>query len=108
VCFDWVAPDGARGQGVGTSRDVSECGAFVFARRIPPVGATVNLWIGFRGAQATSRLRRLEVSGKSVRGEVHWERSEPCGFAVAGKTKVLNTKAASRNAPDGRAVFRRA
>jgi hypothetical protein len=90
---------------MGTSRDISECGAFVFARSIPPVGATVSLWIGFRGALATSRLRRLEVSGKVVRGEVHWERSEPCGFAVAGKTKVLNTRATSRSSQAGRTVF---
>jgi hypothetical protein len=107
VRFDWVAPNGAMGLGIGTTRDISERGAFVFARKLPPVGAVVNLWIGFRGTMATSRARRLEVSGKVVRGEVHWDRAQPCGFAVSGKTRVLNATPKEKDSLAASGAFER-
>jgi PilZ domain len=89
VTFKWVAPDGATGEGNGISRDVSERGAFVFARKLPPVGTQVSLTIRLQGAATNGRLLLLEMNGEVVRGEVHWRRHLPCGFAVSGKTRVL-------------------
>jgi hypothetical protein len=65
----------------------------------------VSIRIGFRGALGTSRLRRLEVSGEVVRQEVHWDRTQPCGFAVAGRTKVLNARRKGKDVFAGRAAF---
>src|SRR5271170_6538485 len=72
VRFSWsvrngamLARYGAMRQGKGRSRDISEGGAFVFARNLPPVGASISLSIQF--LSAGSRFLRMEVTGEVVR-----------------------------------------
>jgi len=95
VRFSWsvrngamLARYGAMRQGKGRSRDISEGGAFVFARNLPPVGASISLSIQFRSAG--SRFLRMEVTGEVVRVELPLERKLHWGFAVASKTVALN------------------
>jgi PilZ domain len=88
--FRWVAPNGRKGEGKGTSRDISVSGAFVFARKLPPVGANVRLSILLQGPATNGRLRHLEVNGQVVRSEIDWRRKVPCGFGVSGRTRILN------------------
>jgi hypothetical protein len=87
--FNWVAADGTSGEGEGCSRDISEWGAFVFARRPPPVGANLCVIVSLRNAVMNKRWVRLEINGAVVRAEVYWKRGLLCGFAVNGKTRVV-------------------
>ncbi len=43
----WWKEEGSQHQGEGTSRDISETGAFVLTPACPPVGADVGLRIVF-------------------------------------------------------------
>jgi hypothetical protein len=88
VTFSWSVRNGAMRQGKGRSRDVSEGGAFVFARNLPLAGASISLSIQFRGAGG--RFLRMEVTGEVVRVELPLERKLHWGFAVASKTVALN------------------
>ena len=55
VAFWWTDENGNRQQGEGSSRDINERGAFVFAATCPPVGSSVELRIPLEGLPDTTR-----------------------------------------------------
>jgi hypothetical protein len=88
VVFTWSAGSGAMRQGRGRSRDISELGAFVFARNLPVVGASICLSIPFQSPGG--RTMQMEMTGEVVRVELPLRRKFHWGFAVAGRTGALN------------------
>jgi hypothetical protein len=89
VSFWWKDENGNQRQGEGTSRDVSETGAFVFAPGCPPVGADIALRIFLVALPgATTRIVRMEVDGRVLRVE-QATAAERCGFVVLTKDAIL-------------------
>jgi len=69
VTFWWKNGNGEPLQGEGRSRDVSEHGAFVFASRCPPVGASLTLKIDLEGIPDEIGRLPVEVAGEVLRVE---------------------------------------
>jgi hypothetical protein len=90
VAFDWLARNGMRRKGKGRSQNISEGGAFVFTRNLPPVGASINLSIQFPNTAAGGRYLRMEMIGEVVRVELPLRRKSNWGFAVACVKRALN------------------
>lgn len=67
VAFWWTDRNGKRRDGEGSSRDLSERGAFVFATACPPVGARVELKIPLEGLRDTTEI---ELVGCVIRVEL--------------------------------------
>ena len=83
VFFWWKDGNDIR-RGSGTSRDVSEKGAFVNTPAFPPAGAQVELRFFFPQLSETTPAGRLEVEGTVLRVE-----EAGGGFAVLTKTAIL-------------------
>ena len=83
VTFNWLVTNGMHRQGKGRSRNISKGGAFVFTRKLPPVGASISLSIQFPNTAAGGRVLRMEMTGEVVRVELPLERKSNRGFAVA-------------------------
>lgn len=79
VVFSWTDEKGNRQQGQGSSRDISERGAFVFAADCPPVGSNVELRIPLEGLPDTTRI---DLDGCVVRVEQPHDGKGSSGFAV--------------------------
>ena len=62
----WTDENGNRQQAEGSSRDISERGAFVFAATCPPVGSSVELRIPLEGLPDTTGI---DLAGSVVRVE---------------------------------------
>jgi hypothetical protein len=90
VTFNWLARDCTQHQGTGRSRNISEGGAFVFTRKLPPIGACINLSIQFPSLASNGRILRMEMTGEVVRLELPLDRKSKWGFAVARKRRSLN------------------
>jgi hypothetical protein len=90
VTFNWLARNGTQHQGTGRSRNVSEGGAFVFTRKLPPIGACINLSIQFPSAALNGRILRMEMTGEVVRLELPLDHKSKWGFAVVRKRGSLN------------------
>lgn len=90
VTFSWLARNGAQRQGKGRSRNLSEGGAFILARNLPPIGASISLSVQFPATATGGRLLRMEMSGEVVRVELPLGRKSNWGFAVACKKRALN------------------
>jgi PilZ domain len=79
VAFRWTDENGTRQQGEGSSRDISEHGAFVFAAACPPVGSNVELRIPLEGLPDATGI---DVQGSVIRVERPAEGIGSSGFAV--------------------------
>ena len=90
VSFQWKDEGGDLRQGEGTTRDISEAGAFVFAPDCPPVGADVELRISLvELPQATSPLP-IELAGQVLRIDQDSEGERSRGFAVLTWRAILH------------------
>jgi len=79
VAFWWTDESGNRQHGKGSSRDISELGAFVFAAACPPVGSSVGLRIPLEGLPDTTGF---DLQGHVIRVERSGEGIGCSGFAV--------------------------
>lgn len=79
VAFRWTDENGNRQQGEGSSRDISERGAFVFAAACPPVGSNVELRIPLEGLPDATGI---DLEGCVVRVEQARPGKRSSGFAV--------------------------
>jgi hypothetical protein len=79
VAFCWTDENGNRQQAEGSSRDISERGAFVFAATCPPVGSSVELRIPLEGLPDTTGI---DLAGSVVRVEQAHDGKGSGGFAV--------------------------
>jgi PilZ domain len=71
--------NGNRQQGEGSSRDISELGAFIFADACPPVGSSVRLRIALEGLPDA---KGIDVKGSVIRVEQAADAKGSHGFAV--------------------------
>jgi hypothetical protein len=78
VTFSWMDENGSRQHGEGSSRDISEGGAFVFALVCPAVGSSVELRVPLEGLDTT----RIDLAGRVVRVEQAHDGKGANGFAV--------------------------
>jgi hypothetical protein len=90
VTFRWSTRNGLHRQGKGKSRDISEGGAFVMARNLPPIGASICLSIEFPRTDTSGRLLCMEMGGEVVRVELPLARKSNWGFAVASSRTTLH------------------
>jgi PilZ domain len=67
VFFSWHDGEGHRCQGEGTSRDMSETGAFVLASACPPPGANLELRVCLTALPDLSRSLNVEFEGRVLR-----------------------------------------
>jgi len=88
--FIWVGRDGIHHEASGHSRDISEHGAYIFAKTCPPMGAMVRLVARFLNRRDPSRSRRIEMDGRVVRVELLLTNKAGWGFAVASTHSVLH------------------
>ena len=79
VAFRWTDENGNRQQGEGSSRDISERGAFVFAVACPPMGSNVELRIPLEGLPDANWI---DLAGCVVRVEQAHSEKGSSGFAV--------------------------
>jgi len=89
--------------GSGTSRDVSEKGAFVLAPACPPLGTDVGLTFFLPKLSKTIAAVRMEVEGKVIRVEEEEGSEKRGGFAVLTTAAILrnNAKNTSKNGKTG-------
>jgi hypothetical protein len=90
VTFRWATRNGLHRQGKGKSRDISQGGAFVMARNLPPIGASICLSIEFPQTNTSGRLLCMEMAGEVVRVELPLTRKSNWGFAVAASKTTLH------------------
>lgn len=95
VSFWWKEENGNQRQGEGTSRDISETGAFVLTPDCPPVGAEVELSIFFSLLTDAAQPLRMELEGQVLRVEQTCAGRGSSGFAVLTKGGIYNENAES-------------
>lgn len=105
VDFWWRADD-QNCAGSGTSRDVSEKGAFVLAPACPPVGADVGLTFFLPKLSKTIAAVRMEVEGKVIRVEDESIAHKRAGFAVLTTAAILRHSSKS-NGKNGKSAGRK-
>ena len=82
VAFQCRDREGNQGEAEGTSRDISEKGAFVLTVDSPPVGANVELRLLLPRLDEARAATRIDIQGTVLRvEEVHAGRYKS-GFAV--------------------------
>jgi PilZ domain len=79
VAFWWTDENGNSQLGEGSSRDISELGAFVFAAACPLVGTRVGLKIRLEGPPDT---KGIDLEGSVIRVEQPADGKGSSGFAV--------------------------
>lgn len=89
VSVQWLAPKGRKGFLKAKTRDISEGGAFVFSRVLPPLGALVELEIRLSSWQTGSPSSRLEMQGEVLRVETPSSRQSLWGFAINATKTVM-------------------
>lgn len=93
VSVQWLAPRGQKGSGKARTKDISEGGAFVFSRTLPPLGAIVELKVHLPPKQAGAASSRLEMQGEVLRVDTPSGRESLWGFAIyATKTAIFGPK----------------
>jgi hypothetical protein len=90
VSFSWSDGDGNKCHGEGTSRDISETGAFVLAPACPPLGAKVELKVSFVALPNPTRTLHMELEGRVLRVEQTPEGQGDTGFAVLTQGVILH------------------
>jgi hypothetical protein len=89
VLFWWKDENGNQRQGEGTSRDVSETGAFVFAQGCPPVGGVVQLRIFVVAPLDATRVLNMGFEGRVLRVDQSTPGRGKSGFAVLSHVASL-------------------
>jgi hypothetical protein len=89
VTFTWIDSDGATHEGKGSSRDISEGGAYIVTRGSPPIGADVLLEIRFPYLPELDRFHRIEMDGQVVRVDLLLDNRAGWGFAISSRRTVL-------------------
>jgi PilZ domain len=95
--FTWLGLDGVEHQGKGTSRDISEGGAYIVTKSCPALRSTIGVVVRFSSLPGLSRSYRLELSGRVVRIEPLLHSKENWGFAVSCVQPVLQEVGDSGN-----------
>jgi hypothetical protein len=85
VFFRWRDIEGNEHHGEGTSRDISETGAFVLTPLSPPLGTDIELRISFAALLEETRAVRMELGGRVLRVEQAAAGRGIGGFAVLTK-----------------------
>jgi PilZ domain len=94
VSVQWLARGGRSGCLKGKTKDISEGGAFVLSRALPPLGAVVELTIQLPVKQARAASSRLEMQGEVYRVETPNGREPEWGFAINATKTVMYGPAA--------------
>ena len=82
VFFWWKDENGKQLECEGTSRDISETGAFVFALNCPPVGVDVKFRIVVAAPFGVAGAVNMEFEGHVLRVNQTNTDGEKSGFAV--------------------------
>lgn len=101
VVFRWKDAEGIERQGNGTSRDVSETGAFVLTPVSPPMGADVELRISFVALPKATTAVRMEFGGRVLRVERTAADRGIGGFAVLTKNVIFRERDESTGEENG-------
>jgi PilZ domain len=90
VFFTWKAVDGSEHKGEGTSRDISETGAFVLTLVSPPLGADIELRISLPGVLDRTTPEPVQLKARVLRVEHSAEGSGTAGFALLTKRIIFS------------------
>jgi PilZ domain len=85
--FSWKDAGGARFEGSGLTRDISEKGVFVLTKHIPPSGTTVRLEVRAPSHSGSGLL--IQSRGQVVRVEGAAQPPATLGFAAATRSLKL-------------------
>lgn len=85
----WAARIGPKGCVKVKTKDVSEGGAFVYSRVLPPLGAIVELTLQLPVRQTGGPSSRLEMRGEVYRVETPTGRESDWGFAINATKTVM-------------------
>jgi len=99
--FKWLGLDGVERSGKGSSRDISEGGAYIVTRNCPPHRGSVELAIRFSSLRGLPRSYRLEMRGRVVRIEPLLHSKESWGFALEATQPVLQEVDGFDHGPEG-------
>jgi hypothetical protein len=90
VVFKWVDETGNVREGEGRSRNISERGAFVIAKKYPPRGASLELKLFLPRIPITPTVVTVIMNATVVRSEERASGSQDeSGFAVEGQSTQL-------------------
>jgi hypothetical protein len=89
VLFRWKDAEGNERKGKGTSRDISETGAFVLTRVSPPRGADIELRISFVSLPNATTAVRMKLGGQVLRVEQTTAGKGLGGFAVLTREVIF-------------------
>ena len=98
----WWRSDDQNCAGSGTSRDVSEKGAFVLAPACPPIGADVGLTFFLPKLSKTIAAVRMEVEGKVIRVQGECAEQKHAGFAVLTTAAILRNNGKTNGKTNGK------
>ena len=101
VFFRWKDADGNEHRGEGTSRDISQTGAFVLTAVSPPLGADIELRISLVGLLKTMTAGRMELGGRVLRVEETAAGRGIGGFAVLTQEVIFREQDESTGEADG-------
>src|ERR1035437_6663374 len=79
--YYWRGADGTLQEAQGTTRDISDRGAFILAKELPPVGKHVELQVHLSAVSGSDRTVQLLGEGTVVR--TSGQEAEVSGFAAA-------------------------
>jgi hypothetical protein len=91
VVFFWKDEDGIAQRAEGITRDMSTRGVFIYSAILPASGAPIELDVRLAPGSRTAETLHIHIRGKVVRFEEHREDPAHSGFAVLGKSTVINT-----------------
>jgi hypothetical protein len=89
VLFRWKDAQGNEHQGEGTSRDISETGAYVLTALSPPLGADIDLRISFMALPNATTTEPVQLDGKVLRVEQIAVGRGTAGFAFLTKEVIF-------------------
>ena len=103
VSFRWKDEKGNEQRGEGTSRDVSETGAFVLTVVSPPLGADIGITIFFDAVLRIPTAIPMNLDGQVLRVEQIVPSSGIGGFAFLTKKLIFaeNEESADKGNPGG-------
>ena len=101
VFFRWKDANGNEHCGEGTSRDISETGAFVLTAVSPPLGADIELRISLAELLKTTTAGRMELGGQVLRIEETAAGRGIGGFAVLTQEVIFLEQDESTGEEDG-------
>lgn len=88
VLFRWKDAEGNEIRGKGTSRDISETGAFVLTAISPPRDADIELRISFASRPNATTAVRMKLGGRVLRVEQNTG-GTGIGFAVLTREVIF-------------------